>query len=61
MEVFIHGLTSKASLGERMATCGHLYTGISRNGESQKWLVYKGNPFKIGDLGVPYFRKPSYV
>ena len=29
--------------------------GISMNGGTLKWLVYKGNPIEMDDLGVPPF------
>ena len=29
--------------------------GVSWNGGTPKWLVYKGNPTKMDDLGVPPF------
>ena len=31
--------------------------GVSINGGTQKWLVYKENPTKIDDLGVPLFQE----
>ena len=29
--------------------------GVSVNDGTPKWMVYKENPIKIGDLGVPSF------
>ena len=33
--------------------------GVSINGGTPKWMVYKGNPIKIDDLGVPLFMETS--
>ena len=35
-----------------------LYLGFSIHGLPQCWMVYKGNPSEMHDLGVPHFRKP---
>ena len=36
--------------------------GVSINGGSTKWMVYKGKShLEMDDWGYPYFRKPSYV
>ena len=31
------------------------YMGVSKNRDTQKWMVYSGKPIKIDDLGVPLF------
>ena len=37
------------------------HMGVSINGGSPKWMVYKGNPIKIWMIwGYPYFRKPPF-
>ena len=34
------------------------HMGVSINGGSQKWMVYRENPAKMDDLGVPLFQEP---
>jgi len=35
--------------------------GVSINGGTPKWMVYKGNPIEIDDLGVtPFMETPIY-
>ena len=29
--------------------------GVSKNSGTPKWMVYKGNPNKMDDLGIPLF------
>ena len=31
------------------------YMGVSKNRDTQKWMVYSGKPITIDDLGVPLF------
>ena len=31
--------------------------GVSKNRDTPKWMVYNGNPIKMGDLGVPQFKE----
>ena len=31
------------------------YMGVSKNRGTPKWMVYKENPIKMDDLGVPPF------
>ena len=31
--------------------------GVSLNGGTPKWMVYKENPIKMDDLGVPPFKE----
>jgi len=33
--------------------------GVSRNGGSPKWMVFRENPVKIDNLGVPPFQETS--
>ena len=33
---------------------GH-HKGVSKNKGTPKWMVYKENPIKMDDLGVPLF------
>ena len=50
-----YSLTHSSSLNVHM--------GVSWNGGTPKWMVYKGQfQSKMDDLGVPpYFRKPPYI
>ena len=34
------------------------YMGASKNRGTPKWMIYKGNPIRIDDLGVPLFLEP---
>ena len=34
---------------------GSHHLGVSKNRGTPKWMVYKGNPIKMDDLGVPIF------
>ena len=36
------------------------HMGVSINGGTSKWLVYKKIPAKVDDLGYLHFRKPPY-
>ena len=37
------------------------HMGVSINGGTPKWLVYKGNPIEIDNLGgTPHLWKPPY-
>ena len=39
-----------------------IYIGVSTNGGTPKWLVYKREiPLKLMIWGYPYFRKPTYI
>ena len=31
--------------------------GVSINGGTPKWMIYRENPIKIDDLGVPLFQE----
>ena len=35
------------------------YMGVSKNRGTPKWMVYKENPIKMDDLGVPLFSETS--
>ena len=32
--------------------------GVSKNGGTPKWMVYRENPIEMDDLGVPLFEEP---
>ena len=37
------------------------YMGVSKNWGTPKWMVYKGNPIRIDDLGVtPFLETPIW-
>ena len=38
-----------------------LHTGVSKNRGTPKWMVYKENPIKMDDLGVPPFSETSIL
>ena len=35
--------------------------GVPSHGGTLKWMVYKGNPIQMDDLGYPYFSKPPFM
>ena len=48
--------------GSLTKTGGHFerwYKGVSKNRGTSKWMIYKENPIKMDDLGVPLFSETS--
>ena len=39
----------------------HQYGGFHSHVDTPKWLIFKGNPFKMDDLGVPLFQETSIL
>ena len=37
------------------------YMGVSINGGSPIWMVYRENPIKMDDLGVPPFQETTIL
>ena len=48
-------------LGRSTAKISEVHMGGSINGSSPKWLVYRENPIKMDDLGVPLFWETPYL
>ena len=34
--------------------------GVSQNGGIFKWIIYKGKPIKMDDIGVPLFQETPF-
>ena len=43
----------------RTPQCGHM--GVSINGGTPQWMVYRENPIKMDDLGVPPFSETPHI
>ena len=40
----------------------YIYMDVTKNRGTPKWIVYRENPIKMNDLGVPLFLEtPKYI